>query len=204
MPVSVSSSEAAQANSIADIATNVLKDSAVDEQAAVVAPKIVGFDSVPPTDIAGVRSIVNAVGIGVVTQLGTSQADPKSFVKRDANGDFSTREITVDKIIFSDETFMIAAATGNGGGGGFTNGTQALIYFVAFDDVTGARKTGLAPTVKVSKDGGALVAATSTPGEVGDGIYSLVLTAAEMTADVVFVDIQAADAVVDQIELRTS
>jgi hypothetical protein len=62
---------------------------------------------------------------------------------------------------------------------------QQTISFPAYDSsvTTGATKTGLAllaADVKLSKDGGAAVAATNPPVEIGTtGRYSLVLTAAE-------------------------
>lgn len=61
---------------------------------------------------------------------------------------------------------------------------QQTISFPAFDSTStvGALKTGLsllAADVQISKDGGAFAAATNAPTEIGQGFYSLVLSAAE-------------------------
>lgn len=47
--------------------------------------------------------------------------------------------------------------------------------------------TGLTPTVQISKDGAAFAASTNTATEIGNGMYQIVLTAAEMNADRVIV-----------------
>lgn len=72
-----------------------------------------------------------------------------------------------------------------------------LLVFPLYDSTTGLLKTGATPAVAVNKDGGvSFVAATNTPAvEIGaTGHYTITLTAAEMTADVVTVGITAAGA----------
>lgn len=58
-----------------------------------------------------------------------------------------------------------------------------------------AAYTGAAPTVVVTKDGGAQVAATNAATHKGGGQWELVLTAAEMTADEVTAQFTAATVV---------
>lgn len=61
-----------------------------------------------------------------------------------------------------------------------TSGTTPTIVFVlvsSTDDKTAA--TGKAPTVTLSKAGGAFAAATNAVSEVGSGFYKVALTATE-------------------------
>ena len=75
---------------------------------------------------------------------------------------------------------------------------KAAAYVVVFlmidssDDISG--KTGLTPTMTVSKDGGAFSACSNSPSEIANGLYKITLTATEMDADVVVVKAVAAGA----------
>ena len=79
-------------------------------------------------------------------------------------------------------------------------GIARTIAFTMRDSTTGAPKTTLIAgdvTVKISKDGGAFAAATNAPVAIQDtavntGEFSLVLTATEMTADVIVIKATAA------------
>lgn len=72
-----------------------------------------------------------------------------------------------------------------------------LITFPLYDNTDRSqRKSGVTSWsgLRVSKDGGAFASATNTPAEIGLGVYSLVLTAAEMNCDVIHVLIDAPEA----------
>jgi hypothetical protein len=58
---------------------------------------------------------------------------------------------------------------------------------IAFGSLTtaGAANTATTPTVTVSLDGAAPATATNTPTHLGNGQWTIVLTAAEMNADLV-------------------
>jgi hypothetical protein len=56
--------------------------------------------------------------------------------------------------------------------------------------------TGKTPTMQISKDGGAFAACTNAAVEVGNGLYTINLTQAEMNCDVVV--IKATSATTDQ------
>jgi hypothetical protein len=64
------------------------------------------------------------------------------------------------------------------------------VYMVSSTDHV-SPATGLTPTVEISKDGGAFAAkdASSTIGEVSDGLYQIDLVAADMNADVVIIKV---------------
>ena len=68
-------------------------------------------------------------------------------------------------------------------------GRAQKVAVFAVDTATGIGKTGDVSnfTLKVSKDGAANAAASNTPTEIGYGLYSLELTAAECSADLVCV-----------------
>lgn len=82
-------------------------------------------------------------------------------------------------------------------------GVQRTIAFTMRDSTTGAPKTTLIAgdvTVKVSKDGAAFATATNSPVAIQDtgvntGEFSLILTAAETTADVIVVKATAASCI---------
>ena len=80
--------------------------------------------------------------------------------------------------------------------------TQVSVTLFAFN-TSGSPVTGLSPTAQVSKDGGAFGPATNGVASIGLGYYSLVLTVAEMTADVVVVQAASAGATFDGLELHT-
>lgn len=61
-----------------------------------------------------------------------------------------------------------------------TSGTTPVIVFLLVstaDDKTAV--TGAAPTVQLSKNGGAFAAATNAVAEIGQGFYKVALTATE-------------------------
>ena len=55
------------------------------------------------------------------------------------------------------------------------------IPFILLSTTDGSPITGAAPSVTISKDGGAFVSATNTPAEIGNGYYYVDLTSAETT-----------------------
>ena len=55
------------------------------------------------------------------------------------------------------------------------------IPFILLSTSDGSPITGAAPTVTISKDGGAFASATNTPAEIGNGYYYVDLTTAETT-----------------------
>lgn len=67
---------------------------------------------------------------------------------------------------------------------GMTKGTAHTVMFKMVDDTDFATpEVGKTPACAVSKDGGAFVACTNTPGtEISDGWYKITLTAAEFNA----------------------
>lgn len=72
---------------------------------------------------------------------------------------------------------------------------QFTLSFPMFSAIDGfALMTGLAVTAEISQDGAAFAAATNAVVEVGDGVYSLTLTAAEMDANSVAVKLTASGA----------
>jgi hypothetical protein len=62
-------------------------------------------------------------------------------------------------------------------------GSAATIEFTMQDATTGADKTGLTVAAVISKDGGAFASTTNSVTETANGWYQLVLTAAEMGAN---------------------
>jgi hypothetical protein len=64
--------------------------------------------------------------------------------------------------------------------------------FLMTDSVNHQPSVGLAVTAQISQDGGALAGCTNAVAEIGNGLYSITLTAAEMTADVVTLRFTAA------------
>lgn len=68
--------------------------------------------------------------------------------------------------------------------------TERLIVFVMTDSA-GLAKTGANVTAQVSKDGGAFAGSANGVSEISDGFYKLILTADEMNADVVAVQLTA-------------
>jgi hypothetical protein len=84
----------------------------------------------------------------------------------------------------------------------FKRNQQARITLLALDG-TGSRAPGLTVSASISKDGSALVACTNAPSEIGLGLYSLVLTALEMDAEVVVVQGISAGYFFEPIEEHT-
>jgi len=60
-----------------------------------------------------------------------------------------------------------------------TKGAEATVPFKMIDAVTYEPKPLLTVTVQISKDGGSFTTTTNSPVEIGDGWYSVVLTADE-------------------------
>lgn len=78
-----------------------------------------------------------------------------------------------------------------------------LLNFSMYDDSTGALKTGLSPTAQLSKDGAAFAASANSVIEISGGHYKLQLTADEMHAEVIAVEITASGALAVSIEIVT-
>lgn len=115
-PLRIKPNLAAIAEEVADKAVQVLKVSAVNSETdEVVAEAIKKFDD-PKSNITGVEKLVKAIAIGSIVGTGTNDSIPDTVVRRDENGNFSVNEITVNKVIFSDNTFL-ETATGGGGPG---------------------------------------------------------------------------------------
>src|SRR5687768_13914453 len=112
LPLEVSTEEATIATDVAADTIQVLKATAIDENtSALVADLLPGFDDVA-SDITGVEKMVKAIGIGAarlhsrILDSATPDATPNTLVKRDAEGDFAGREVTVERLIFEDASFL--------------------------------------------------------------------------------------------------
>lgn len=84
----------------------------------------------------------------------------------------------------------------------FKRGVQASIALFGYG-ADGGPVVGLSPTATVSKDGGAFGASTNAITEIGNGLYQLVLTATEMTAELVLVVTTATGAMFDIVQIHT-
>lgn len=86
-----------------------------------------------------------------------------------------------------------------------TRATERTIALPMYDEAAPDNlKSGLTPTVVVSKDGGAFAVAINAAAEIGTtGVYALVLTAAEMDADLVTVKVTASGACDQMLALVT-
>ena len=59
------------------------------------------------------------------------------------------------------------------------NSTPVLVFLLVDADDGRTAETGAAPTVTLSKNGGAFAAATNSVTEIGSGFYKVTLTATE-------------------------
>lgn len=112
-PLVVTTEQIQQSTQIADDAVQAMKASAVDTLGIPIDPStaIDKFDD-PSSDISGVQKLVKAIALGSSKNIGgTDQSTPNTVVKRDAEGDFSAREITTQKIIFGDNSSLTSAAS---------------------------------------------------------------------------------------------
>ena len=82
-------------------------------------------------------------------------------------------------------------------------GSTATFEFLMQDATTGAPKTGLTVASTVSKDGGAPGATSNAVTEIGLGQYQLVLTATEMTANNIFIQMTSTGAITANLSIQT-
>lgn len=82
-------------------------------------------------------------------------------------------------------------------------GATATFAFTMTDSTTGADKTGLTVGSVISLDGGSFASTTNSVTEIGDGYYQLVLTAGEMTANNVALQMTATGATNRDISIQT-
>lgn len=81
-------------------------------------------------------------------------------------------------------------------------GSGATFEFLMQDATTGAPKTGLTVASTISKDGGAPGATSNSVTEIGLGQYQLVLTATEMTANNIFIQMTSAGAITANLSIQ--
>ena len=88
---------------------------------------------------------------------------------------------------------------------GFKYGVAVTVPFYMVDETDGyTPETGLTVVEEISKDGGAFAACTNTFAEVGNGVYTIDLTATEMQADVVSLKLTASGARQRMVFIKTS
>lgn len=86
-------------------------------------------------------------------------------------------------------------------GGPLKNQAFSLTFMMLDSD--GVPKTGLSVTATITKDGGATVATTSAPTELGSGFYSISLTATEMNAAMIGLRFSATGARTQAVSIVT-
>lgn len=122
------------------------------------------------TDIAALTDIDAA---GVRTALGMSAAN------------LDTQLSDIDTVVDA-----IKAKTDNLPGSIPKNVALANFAFLLVDATDFATpETGVTPSVEISKDGGAFAAATNAATEIGNGLYKISFTQAEMNADIIIIKV---------------
>ncbi len=113
-------------------------------------------------------------------------------------------DVAADIIEVKTETAAIKAKTDNLPGSVPKNVALANFAFLMVDETDFATpETGLTVTAQISQDGGGFGAMTNSAAEIGNGIYKVSITQAEMNADVIVLKFTATLAAQRTIVLKT-
>lgn len=140
---------------------------------------------------------------GNTPQTGDSFARIGAPVGASISADIAEIEAETDALLAG----VIVTTNNDKAGYGITSnrkkGSAATFEFTMQDSTTGADKTGLTVTSIISKDGGAFASTTNSVTEVANGWYQIVLTATEMTANNIALQMTATGAINVDLSIQT-